>query len=78
MKVVFRQGLVVDCRCLEKRLLVLKERIDSFSVLAMWKLGLFLEQGVGPCLESFIERGTLPLVIYVWWWVSQRAFVAFH
>ena len=37
------QRLVADYRYLEKRLLVLVERIDSFSVLTMWELGLFLE-----------------------------------
>ena len=75
MRVVFWQWLVADCRSLEKWLLMLEERIDSFSVLAMWKLGLFLEQGVDPCLESSIERGTLPMVICVWWWVSKLSLV---
>ena len=75
MKVVFRQGLVADYRCLEKRLLVLEERIDSFSVLTMRKLGLFLEQGIGPCFESSVEHGTLPLLIRVRQWVAKLSLV---
>ena len=75
MRVVFRQGLVADYQCLENCLLVLEERIDSFSVLAKRKLGLFLEQGVGPCLESSVEHGTLPLVICVRGWVSKWSLV---
>ena len=54
--VIFRQGLIANCRCLEKWFLVPVGRTDSFSVFAMWHLVVFLDQGIFPCLVNSIEH----------------------
>ena len=54
--VIFRQGLIANCRCLEKWFLVPVGRTDSLSVFTMWHLVVFLDHGVCPCLVNSVEH----------------------
>ena len=53
---IFQQGLIANYWCLEKWLLVPVGQTDSFSILAMWHLMVFLDQGVCPCLVNSVEH----------------------